>query len=581
MSSSIDITEKKLKERVRMKSIWGLYEGGKPQPPLKYSNGKTQEDVVCEIVEAFESYDIVALQGGVGTGKSVIGIHTIAHIGGGRGIIVVPTKVLEDQYVSDYTGGKFRVVLNGEELKFASIMGRSNFVCPFAGGSASGSTLPCTRSLIEKTQRGFKRLRRVDVASICPYWSPIVSDDHVETYYKKLKNIRKHIIYESVAGRRHILVRDPCPYYAQYVAYAKRNIILMNSAIWEIETFSGRKPKTKIEVIDEADAWLDSLNFERRVSIKTIQKLIDHYSDDQYIAKLLDDLLVSLTELISRYADYVGEVTDEWLTFIAKYSETFDEIGRESSLGILPIIDKVWMSVDKNGARFFVPNLKAVFSKIRKRSGDKLLLMSATFPSRDILTDVFGIDNICFIEGETKFPGTIYLRKTGKEDYINHKRWRSEGFRKNYFSCLSDILTRAKRPLLVQVHSRKYLPSDKLEENLNDRRVFREDFDEAWSTVAKRGLDLKGDRCRAICILKHPFGDLSDGMLQAIRLKLGDDVFFKYYRDRADRELIQQVGRAVRSDDDWVEVWSPDLTVHDTLLRKWKGRIVKYGQLTI
>jgi hypothetical protein len=116
---------------------------------------------------------------------------------------------------------------------------------------------------------------------------------------------------------------------------------------------------------------------------------------------------------------------------------------------------------------------------------------------------------------------------------------------------------------------------------LNDKEIFKEDFDEAWSTIAKRGLDLRGDRCRAICILKMPYADLSDPMLQAIRLKLGDDAFFKYYRDKAERELIQQVGRAVRSDDDWVEVWSPDLTVHNVLVHKWNGKLIRYGQLLI
>lgn len=566
---------------VSMTKYWGLYRDGKLQPPLRYSNGKTQEDVVREIVEAFESYDIVILRGGVGTGKSAIAIHVVAHVGDGRGIIVVPTKVLEDQYVNDYSGGEFKVVVDGDEVKFASIMGRSNFKCPFSGSLASSATLPCTRSLVVKRKTGLAKLRRIDVASVCPHWSPIVSDSYAETYREELRGVRQYIVYESVSGRRHIFVRDPCPYYEQFIKYADRNVILMNSAIWEIETFSGRKPKTAIEVVDEADEWLDSLNFERGVSIRTVERLIDQYSDDPVSVKLIDNLLARLTDLVGKYAGYVGEITSEWLEFIKEYGEIFDEIGRESSLGILPSIDKVWMSVDSGGARFFIPNLKSVFAKIRERSADKLLLMSATFPSKDILSDVFGIDDVCFVDGETRFPGTVYLMRTGKEDYVNHRKWRSESFRKRYFDCLGEILKRAKRPLLVHVHSKKYLPEDKLSENLNDRSVFKGKFSEVWSTVAKRGLDLRGDRCRAICILKHPFPDLQDGMLQAIRLKLGDNAFFRYYRDKAERDLIQQVGRAVRSEDDWVEVWSPDLTVHDVILSKWRGRIAKYGQMSL
>ena len=563
---------------------WGLYSGETLKPPLRYSNGKTQEDIVDEIIEAFESYDIVALRGGVGTGKSAIAIHVAAEIGNGKGIIVVPTKVLEDQYVTDYGGGKFRIVLNGRQIRFTSIMGRSNFRCPFFSCLASSSILPCTKSLTVKDGSKITRLRRIDVASRCPHWSPIITGQYLPTYTAELDDIKDIIEYESVTGKKMIVVRNPCPYYRQFLSYASRNVILMNSAIWEIDTFMGRKPRTKIEIVDEADAWLDSLTFERQISTKTIQRLIDQYADeDPKIVKELDELLIELTLLLNRYDGYTGEVTDDWIGFIDKFTEIFDEIEREANISSLLNIDKVWMTIDAKWerVRFFVPNLKAVFARVRERSAEKVLLMSATFPPIDVLEDVFGIDDVCFIEGETTFPGTVYLRRTGKEDYVSYDKWQKSEFRKKYFSCLDEILQKAKRPVLIHVHSKRYLPADKADEKLNDRTVLREDFDEAWSTIARRGVDLKGDKCRAICILKHPFSDLSDGMLQAIRLKLGDDAFFRYYRDKADRELIQQVGRAVRSKDDWVEVWSPDLTVHSVLVSKWSGKLVRYGQMTI
>jgi len=500
----------------------------------------------------------------------------------------VPTKVLEDQYAKDYGGGRFKVVLNGRAVRFCTIMGRSNFRCPYMDVSAANSNLPCTVPLTWRSPSGrIEKLRRIDIARRCEYWTPNVSSLYLETYEKELKDIVKIVSYEAVSGTRHIIMRNGglCPYYAQFLAYAHNVIIMMNSAIWEVETLSGRKPKVAIEVIDEADAWLDSLSMERVLSVHTIERLIERYADtDEVLAKKLDEMLVDLTNLISKYDGYMGEITDEWIKFIGKYSSVFDEIHREASISTLLGFDaEAWMVVDtaRMKVRFFIPDLKAVFQRFRSRSADKLLLMSATFQSKDILEDVFGIDDIYFVDGETKFPGTVYLRRTGKEDYVNYEKWKDEKFRQKYYECLSEILQKAKRPLLVHVHSKKYLPEDKLTEDLKNRAIFENDFDEAWSTIAKRGLDLPGDKCRAICILKHPFGDLSDGMLQAIRLKLGDQVFFRYYRDRAQRELIQQVGRAVRSEDDWVEVWSPDLTVHNVLMSSWKGKIVKYGQTTL
>ena len=48
---------------------WRLVDrDGRPLHPLLYSNGKTQEDVVNEIIEALDDHNIVFLVGGVGTG---------------------------------------------------------------------------------------------------------------------------------------------------------------------------------------------------------------------------------------------------------------------------------------------------------------------------------------------------------------------------------------------------------------------------------------------------------------------------------------------------------------------------------
>ncbi|RLI83896.1 hypothetical protein DRP04_00255 [Archaeoglobales archaeon] len=556
--------------------IWGLYKDDRLQRPLKYSNGKTQADVVEDILDAFNSYDIVLLRGAVGTGKSAIAAHVAALIGGGKGIIVVPTKVLEQQYVEDYGGGRFSIILNDEKVRFAHIMGRSNFKCLYRQCSASNPSLPCTCPLTYTTSTGrVKRYSRVDLARRCVHWSPIVGEELTKTYGEKLSDAQQ-IHYLSVRGKKTMFVRDPCPFYKQFLYYAGDNIILMNMSIWEAETFNGRKPLTNIEIIDEGDLWLDSLTFERAISIKTIMRLIDLYEDDEDVIRKLEELLVNLTELLHKYDGYLGTITDDWREFLEEYCDTFDEIGREARIEPLLKVGRVYMSVDSGWerVRFFVPDLKSVLKSTLERCAKKILLMSATFQPFDVLKDVYGIDDIGIVEGETRFPGTVFLKRTGKESYVSHKRWQNEEFRKKYHKCLDEILKKAKRPLLVHVHAKKYLPDNVKLDCLKDASVFREEFDEVWSTIAKRGLDLRGDRCRSICILKYPFPDLSDGMLQAIRLLLGDDAFFRYYRDKADRELIQQIGRAVRSKDDWVEVWSPDLTVHMAVRYKWKGKLI-------
>ena len=49
---------------------WSLYENDQLLAPLKFSNGKSQEDVVKEVISATEEgYKIIFIKGVCGTGK--------------------------------------------------------------------------------------------------------------------------------------------------------------------------------------------------------------------------------------------------------------------------------------------------------------------------------------------------------------------------------------------------------------------------------------------------------------------------------------------------------------------------------
>ncbi|MBS3073851.1 DEAD/DEAH box helicase family protein [Candidatus Pacearchaeota archaeon] len=117
-----------------MPSDWSLYEEKDGVEmllqPLKFSNGKTQEDVVKEIIDAINSGNkIIFLRGMCGTGKSVIALNLAKALG--RASIVVPVRNLQKQYEDDYTNKKFIKKENGEKLKIATIKGRQNFECQY------------------------------------------------------------------------------------------------------------------------------------------------------------------------------------------------------------------------------------------------------------------------------------------------------------------------------------------------------------------------------------------------------------------------------------------------------------------
>ncbi|MCA9485506.1 MAG: hypothetical protein KC506_01540, partial [Nanoarchaeota archaeon] len=101
--------EKPEVEDIFEKSFWSLYDKGKALEPLRFSNGKTQEDVVKEVVDFVEAgKKVIFLHGVCGSGKSAIALNIARALG--KSAIVVPIKSLQKQYEKDYMGDKY--VLN-------------------------------------------------------------------------------------------------------------------------------------------------------------------------------------------------------------------------------------------------------------------------------------------------------------------------------------------------------------------------------------------------------------------------------------------------------------------------------------
>ena len=81
--------------------MWSLYQKENFLKPLKFSNGKTQEDVVKEVLESIkEGNKIIFIHGMCGTGKSSIALNIAKNLG--KSSIIVPGKNLQNQYKKDY-----------------------------------------------------------------------------------------------------------------------------------------------------------------------------------------------------------------------------------------------------------------------------------------------------------------------------------------------------------------------------------------------------------------------------------------------------------------------------------------------
>ena len=110
---------------------WSLYKEGEFLKPLTFSNGKNQEDVVNEVLEAVKrGKNIIFIHGVCGTGKSGIALNIARSLG--KTSIIVPGKNLQEQYKEDYTEKKYLLKDNSnEKLKISVITGRNNHKCKF------------------------------------------------------------------------------------------------------------------------------------------------------------------------------------------------------------------------------------------------------------------------------------------------------------------------------------------------------------------------------------------------------------------------------------------------------------------
>ena len=105
--------------------MWSLYEGDKFLEPLCFSNGKSQSDIVKEVLEAIkEGHKVIFIHGVCGTGKSAIALNIARKLG--KASIIVPGKNLQQQYKKDYEKDKYLKKEDGEKIKISIITGRKN-----------------------------------------------------------------------------------------------------------------------------------------------------------------------------------------------------------------------------------------------------------------------------------------------------------------------------------------------------------------------------------------------------------------------------------------------------------------------
>lgn len=607
----------------------GIFDySGERLEPLKFTNGKTQEDVVSEVMnEIKKGTKTIFIHGVCGTGKSAIALNIAKNFK--KSSIVVPIKSLQEQYEKDYTQKMFVLKEDKKPLKISVIKGRNNFRCPYSAGECADDTsLPCTIEIRDKNTEELLNyvqknplcdvsdfssasdVRRMNIAPACPYWAPIMPSD----VNPKLLGEYKKIEYTTITGKSYALFqrKKGCGYYDQYESYANSDVLIFNSRKYLIENSMTRKPATDIEIIDECDEFLDSFANERKININrlinSLNNLIPKESKNkrtikEFINKLNYFLLNSkeieceklekteffwVIEFILENPNLAEDEEFNYYNTIVEIVRSFESIladsyisvervkkesGQEKLFGKESFEEVIYVTIVSI-------NLAQRFKELLE-DNKVFVLMSGTLHSPEVLKDLFGIKDFKIIEAENTLPGEIKKIRTGVEkncSYANFKKGIVN--RKLYLKILDLCLSQAIKPVMVHVNSFSDLPSEKendeykfdnliSKERLIEMQINSDFFINSFNmkkekilftTKCSRGVDFAGDKCRSIIITRFPYPNINR-LFWKILKKEQPDKFMEFYVDKARRELLQKISRAVRFKGDWVNLLSPDIRV--------------------
>jgi len=633
-SSSLEfLKESEVMKDIFSKDYWSLYSGEKMLEPLKFSNGKTQEDVVKEVVELSKNNKVIFLHGTCGSGKSAIALNVSRVLG--KASIVVPVKALQRQYEEDYITKKYLIKQKGKKMKIAMITGKENHDSIIKPGfSCAEPSLPENIKITEKNYEkifeyvkenpfvrnpeGFslKNIRRISIAPSNPYWSPILPAD----YELKILSDSKKIKYRAVDGRDYIFYhrKKGCSYYDQHLAYNEADVIIFNSAKYKSELSIGRKPLTEIDIIDEADEFLDSFFQQEEINLTRLSGALGNIFPDSQKAKESIDKIRELIRLEEKNKKALGVNEDQvFQLFETKVKEILTEFISNSELEAEIVLDELNYSnkalessknfehslkdlyltyrLDEENnlyVRLVSTNLSGKFQDLLNKT-NVLVLMSGTLHSDNIVKNIFGIKNYAVVNAENLNFGSTEIVRTGLEFDCRYSNFYSnQHTREEYLKALSKSIDKAEKPVLVHVNAFQDLPTEIEKEKLEPTNLISSEFlkktqsedktgravsnfkegnsDYLFSTKCTRGVDFPGETCNSIVFTKYPNPNVSDTFWKVLQ-KTHPTYYWDFYKDKAWREFLQRIYRALRSPNDFVKILSPDKRVLDAVKKLQNG----------
>lgn len=367
--------------------------------------------------------------------------------------------------------------------------------------------------------------------------------------------------------------------------------------------YVGAMPRPKIMIGDEADVLEGMLsNFVGvRVSTRLLDKLgvkppkkAVHTKSERTVqswidwAGILSDKISAEIEVISNEIEDANDKESSSYRAIIEYLEELDKLN--SKLGLFHRnVTKDWIqkvhlnSFGKISSWEFKPIwlTPRMMEEYYLRHADKHVLMSATWPNKQIIGQCLGVapSDINMINVPSLFAPEnrkVLFKRSGNMGY----KTQDEDLPK-MLAAIEKILAKHKGQKGV-IHVGSYSLGWKIIKGLRSRRLKIHDGTNKLEVLSKfmcsdsddvfvspsstRGIDLPDDLCRFSIVAKAPYLSLADEWVKT-RVYSSGAIGQYWYTSMCSQEIIQSCGRGCRHQNDWVTNYILDENAIDLLLK--------------
>lgn len=467
---------------------------------------------------------IVVIQAPTGSGKSLIGACIARHYN--NSTYLCHSKTLQTQLERDFPG-------------VSVIFGRSNYQC---GQDNNLNAAECTptranpcRADICDYQRAKSNAVRNQI-SVLNYSYAFTEMNHVGQFSGRQAMIcdEADVTENELTNFISLTLSDALRFKYKLRPFPFRAID------------SDHKIKAWEEWFKDAELKIDDKLHELNQLIDTLQSTNEDIPASDYKERK------RLQSLMSKLQTFQNQLDLGWILDIRKgrSGETFN-------------FEPVWLTQE-------------LASQYWTDHSTKLVLMSATLPPLDMVAQILGLpaSDIEYITVPSSFDpakSPIYYKN------VWDGRRKSGDDPKLIISAIKDILQKHAQHRGI-IHTVNYSILNIIRDNINDPRLIfhnstnrEQQLNHFLSSQANhvlvspsmnRGISLEDDRARFSILCKTPFMHVDGKKITARRYKT-PKMFERWYVSQCAQDLIQTIGRGVRSQDDWCENYFLDSSTQE------------------